>query len=366
MALSTKRPSTKDRLIKEMQDTAGPTKRMNIDVDAALYRRMKRQALVYRVRFFGHKAALCGLVRGDGCGHPVPPCFGGASVAVLFQEPVLVVAIEVRPDGGADLLDVLEDTSENDLLLQRADEALGDAVGFRLTDESEAGRHAEEPQLALEVLGHEGAAVVVTQQHLARGPVADEVAATISATSCGPKGRASPAAHATARSPCSTRRCGDAPRRPRAPSDRHHAPAARRRSRQARVAATPPTSTPAPRADGTSLRRARPASAGAPRPACAKGSTADRAPMLRPPRHPGLWTAWTSVARPRCPQPQQPHPSLDSLHPSSCSSRFPSRQCRVHRNRVQLNISIKTVRFRNSALRLSGVRLKKCPFLRHR
>ena len=45
-------------------------------------------------------------------------------------------------------------------------------------------------------------------------------------------------------------------------------------------------------------------------PACAKGSPADRAPMLRPPRHPGLWTAWTSVARPRCPQPQQPHPSL--------------------------------------------------------
>ncbi|MGE5441889.1 MAG: hypothetical protein ACM3Q0_02370 [Bacteroidota bacterium] len=45
MALSTKRPSAKDRLIKEMQDTAGPTKRMNIDVDAALYRRMKRQAL---------------------------------------------------------------------------------------------------------------------------------------------------------------------------------------------------------------------------------------------------------------------------------------------------------------------------------
>src|SRR5512132_3445274 len=129
--------------------------------------------VVYRARFFGHKAALCGLVRGDGCGHPVPPCFGGASVAVLFQEPVLVVAIEVRPDGGADLLDVLEDTSENDLLLQRADEALGDAVGFRLTDESEAGRHAEEPQLVLEVLGHEGAAVVVTQQHLARGIRAD-------------------------------------------------------------------------------------------------------------------------------------------------------------------------------------------------
>jgi hypothetical protein len=45
MALSTKRPSAKDRLIKEMRDAAGPVKRMNIDVDAELYRRMKRQAL---------------------------------------------------------------------------------------------------------------------------------------------------------------------------------------------------------------------------------------------------------------------------------------------------------------------------------
>ena len=134
---------------------------------------LRARSSVYRTRFFGHKAALCGLLRGDRCGHPVPPCFGGASVAVLFQEPVLVVAIEVRPDGGADLLDVLEDASENDLLLQRADEALGDAVGFRLTDESEAGRHAEEPQLVLEVLGHERAAVVVTQQHPARGIRAD-------------------------------------------------------------------------------------------------------------------------------------------------------------------------------------------------
>ena len=89
-----------------------------------------RAGLLYRNRFFGHKAALCGLVRGDGCGHPVPPCFGGASVAVLFQEPVLVVAIEVRPDGGAHLLDVLEGSSENDLLLQRADEAFGDAVAL--------------------------------------------------------------------------------------------------------------------------------------------------------------------------------------------------------------------------------------------
>jgi hypothetical protein len=45
MALSTKRPSAKDRLIKEVQGAAGPTRRMNIDVDAQLYRRMKRQAV---------------------------------------------------------------------------------------------------------------------------------------------------------------------------------------------------------------------------------------------------------------------------------------------------------------------------------
>src|SRR5512144_2898756 len=131
------------------------------------------QQWLYRARFFGHKAALCGRLRGDCCGHPVPPCFGGTSVAVLFQQPVLVVAIEVDPDGGADVFDVLEDAAEDDLLLQRADEALGNAVGLGLADEGEAGRHAEEGQLVLEVPGHEGTAVVVTHQHPACGIGAD-------------------------------------------------------------------------------------------------------------------------------------------------------------------------------------------------
>src|SRR5512144_629768 len=62
---------------------------------------------------------LCGVVRCDYCGHPVPPGLGRASVAVLFQQPVLIVAIEVGPDGGAHLFDVLVDASEHDLLLQR-------------------------------------------------------------------------------------------------------------------------------------------------------------------------------------------------------------------------------------------------------
>src|SRR5512132_3033106 len=39
--------------------------------------------------------------------------------------------------------------------------------------EGEAGRHAEEPQLVLEVPGHEGPAVVLTQQHPPRGIGAD-------------------------------------------------------------------------------------------------------------------------------------------------------------------------------------------------
>src|SRR5512144_3090851 len=106
---------------------------------------------------------LCGLVRCDYCGHPVPPGLGRASVAVLFQQPVLIVAIEVGPDGGAHLFDVLVDASEHDLLLQRTDESLGDAVGLGLANKGEAGYHAEELQLLLEVLGHEGAAVVVAQ-----------------------------------------------------------------------------------------------------------------------------------------------------------------------------------------------------------
>src|SRR5512147_11604 len=101
---------------------------------------------MYCTRFFG-QTALCSLVGCDCCGHPVPPGLGGASVAVLFQRPVLIVAIEVGPDGGADLLDVLEDASEDDLLLQRTDESLGDAVGLGLANEGEAGRHAEELQL---------------------------------------------------------------------------------------------------------------------------------------------------------------------------------------------------------------------------
>src|SRR5512134_817709 len=127
------------------------------------HHRSQRDKPLYRTRFFGHNTALGSLVGCDCCGHPVPPGLGRASVAVLFQQPVLIVAIEVGPDGGADLFDVLVDASEDDLLLQRTDESLGDAVGLGLANEGEAGYHAEELQLLLEVFGHEGTAVVVAQ-----------------------------------------------------------------------------------------------------------------------------------------------------------------------------------------------------------
>jgi hypothetical protein len=45
MPLSTKRPSAKERLLDEVRETGGRVKRLNIDMDADLYRRMKRQAV---------------------------------------------------------------------------------------------------------------------------------------------------------------------------------------------------------------------------------------------------------------------------------------------------------------------------------
>ena len=46
MSLSTKRPSSeKDRLLKEVRETAPPLKRLNADIEAPLYRRMKARAV---------------------------------------------------------------------------------------------------------------------------------------------------------------------------------------------------------------------------------------------------------------------------------------------------------------------------------
>src|SRR5215213_2113442 len=100
------------------------------------------------------------------------PCGAGverAAMAVLLDQPLRVVAGDEGADDVAHLVDGLEDAAVHDLLLQRAEEPLDDAVGFRFSDEGVARQHAPEPGLLLEVVGHEGAAVVVAEREAAGG-----------------------------------------------------------------------------------------------------------------------------------------------------------------------------------------------------
>src|SRR3954468_22245979 len=91
-------------------------------------------------------------------------------MAVLLDQPFGVVAADEGADGITDLVDGPEDAAMHDLLLQRAEEALDDAVRLGLADEGEARRHAPEPDLLLEDVGHEVAAVVVAERQAAGGP----------------------------------------------------------------------------------------------------------------------------------------------------------------------------------------------------
>src|SRR4029453_7357555 len=94
-------------------------------------------------------------------------------MAVLLDQPFGVVAGDEGADGIADLVDGPEDAAMHDLLLQRAEEALYDAVRLGLADEGVARRHAPEPDLLLEGVGHEVAAVVVAERQAAGGPGAE-------------------------------------------------------------------------------------------------------------------------------------------------------------------------------------------------
>src|SRR3954467_7308520 len=60
--------------------------------------------------------------------------------------------------------------------LEGAEEALDDAVGLRLGDEGEARGDAPEPDLLLEVLGHEGGTMVMAQREAAGGAGAKSAA----------------------------------------------------------------------------------------------------------------------------------------------------------------------------------------------
>src|SRR5215212_7529521 len=90
-------------------------------------------------------------------------------MAVLLDQPFGVVANDEGTDGVADLVDGLEDASMHDLLLQRSEQALDHSIRFRLPDEGVARCDAPEPDLLLEVAGHEVAAVVVAEREAASG-----------------------------------------------------------------------------------------------------------------------------------------------------------------------------------------------------
>src|SRR5215211_6065361 len=126
---------------------------------------------LYRTRFPGQPVSLCGAPEGlvvPGDAHGV-----WAAVSVLLDQPLGVVAGDEGADSVTDLVDGPEDAAVHGLLLQRAEEALYDAVRRGLADEGVARRHAPEPDLLLEGVGHEGAAVVVAERQAAGGPGAE-------------------------------------------------------------------------------------------------------------------------------------------------------------------------------------------------
>jgi enoyl reductase-like protein len=64
----------------------------------------------------------------------------GAAETVLLDQPFGVVAGDEVADGVADLVDGLEDAAMDDLLFQRPEQPLDDAVGLGFSDEGVARR----------------------------------------------------------------------------------------------------------------------------------------------------------------------------------------------------------------------------------
>ena len=72
--------------------------------------------------------------------------------AQLLDEPFGIVAKDEGRNRRTDLVETAKDAAMDDLLLEGAVEALGDAVGLRLGDEREAGRDAPKAQLIEEMV----------------------------------------------------------------------------------------------------------------------------------------------------------------------------------------------------------------------
>ena len=78
---------------------------------------------------------------------------GGTSIVVFLQHPLFVVCPLEREQGQAEFLDGFEAPHPQQILLQRADEALRDAVPFGLPHETRGAVDAEEGDLLLEIVG---------------------------------------------------------------------------------------------------------------------------------------------------------------------------------------------------------------------
>src|SRR3954454_9181761 len=126
---------------------------------------------VYRTRMSGQWVALCSVPEAlllPGGAH-----VSWAATAVLLEQPLGVVAGDEGADGVAHVLDGLEDAAVDRLLLQGPEQSLDHAIRLGLADEGVARRHAPEPDLLLEGIRHEGAAVVVAQRQAAGGAGAE-------------------------------------------------------------------------------------------------------------------------------------------------------------------------------------------------
>src|SRR4051794_36693719 len=81
-----------------------------------------------------------------------PAIFGRAEEAVGLDQPGRVVGLAEREQRLAQLLDGLEGSHPEQVLLQRADEPLGAAIAFRGADEGRRAVDAEEGQFLLEMV----------------------------------------------------------------------------------------------------------------------------------------------------------------------------------------------------------------------
>jgi len=89
---------------------------------------------------------------------------GRRAVAVPFDQPLLVVGAAEGADGGAELVECIEAADPEQLLFERLQGFLGDAVRFRLAVEGGRAGDTEVIGLRLVVVASEAGATVVAER----------------------------------------------------------------------------------------------------------------------------------------------------------------------------------------------------------